>query len=253
VSTFLAAEGYEGPLTIFEGKHGFCSAMSAEPRPELIVDGLGQRFALLESGLKVHSTCGMVFNTLDAVLQARAAGELGPDVTTPIRVGVPEWLTREEAFGRRRPKTGGQARFSIPYSVATALVDGHVGPAQMREDRLSRSDVLELEDLVQIYVDDEAEDIFQRTRFDPFFFYPAALEYDHGGSLRRILHVNPRGYDTRQALTADEVVDKFVSTVDTVIAAAPARRFATDLMSWHGGDAVAEVTAELVTLAGWKP
>ncbi len=251
-SAFLAAEGYEGPLTIFEGKHGFCTAMSAEPRPELIVDGLGQRFALLESGIKVHSTCGMVFNILDAVLQARGAGELGPDTTTPIRVGVPEWLTREEAFGRRRPKTGGQARFSIPYTVAAALVDGHVGPAQMREEQLSRPEVLDLEDMVQIFVDDEAEDIFQRTRSDPFFFYPAALEYDHGGAPQRRLHVNPRGYDTQQGLTTGEVTDKFVATVDTVVSPAPARRFAADLLAWDGGAPVAAITAELVSLTGWK-
>src|SRR5665213_836463 len=97
-SAYLASLGYEGPLTIFEGENGFCIATCSNPRPELVLDGLGERFSILEAGFKVHSTCGMLFNVLDGVLDVRERYGLDANPPASIRVGVPSWIVEDPPF-----------------------------------------------------------------------------------------------------------------------------------------------------------
>jgi 2-methylcitrate dehydratase PrpD len=241
-SAYLARRGYSGPREIIEGRHGFCVAMCDEPRPGLVTDALGTRFAIAESGFKVHSTCGMLFTMLDGILAAR--GEFCPIPARPelLRVGVPVLLATEPAFARHHPETAGQARFSISYAVATAWRRGQVLPSDMRPERLRDPEVAELEDCVEIVVDPEAEALYQRTCADPFFFYPAVVEVEHGGVRRRSLHTSPRGYDPSQPLTADEVGRKFLG----VTAPALGADAATDLARLVLTCADSEPAAELI-------
>jgi 2-methylcitrate dehydratase PrpD len=216
-SAYLAASGYTGPLTIFEGLHGFCNAMCKNPRPQLILDGLGERFSLLEAGFKVHSTCGMLFNVLDGVLDVRRRHKLDAAPPPQIRVGVPSWIVEDPPFTRRRPASGGEARFSIPFTVAAAIVDGEVSTRQMTAEKLDDPAIAELEQRVQIGYDDEVEAIYQRTKDDSFFYYPAAIEFEQDGQTHRSLYTNPRGYDPTLPLTREELVAKFHSTVDGIL------------------------------------
>jgi 2-methylcitrate dehydratase PrpD len=241
-SAYLARRGYTGPREIIEGRHGFCAAMCDEPRPGLVTDALGTRFAVAESGFKVHSTCGMLFTMLDGIVAARA--EFSPMPARPdlLRVGVPVLLATEPAFTRRHPQTGAQARFSISYAVATAWRSGRVLPSDMRPESLRDPEIAELEDRVEVVVDPEAEAIYQRTCADPFFFYPAVVEVGHGGVRRRTLHTRPRGYDPSQPLTADEVGRKFVGVAAAVLGSDAA----TDLARMVLGGADSEPAAELI-------
>jgi 2-methylcitrate dehydratase PrpD len=216
-SAYLASRGYNGPREIFEGRHGFCVAMCDEPRPELVTDALGTRFALAESGFKVHSTCGMLFTMLDGVVAAREQFAQLPARPDLLRIGVPALLATEPAFGRRHPQTAGQARFSISYAVATAWRYGQVLPSDMSPERLVDPETAELETRIEIVVDAEAESLYQRTCADPFFFYPAVVEIEHGGVRRRSLHTSPRGYDLAQPLSTGEVERKFLGVAAPVL------------------------------------
>jgi 2-methylcitrate dehydratase PrpD len=213
-AAYLAQLDYTGPLTVFEGTFGFSKAMCELPRPELLVDGLGERYSLLEAGFKVHSTCGMLFNILDGVVSVRNEFQLHQRVPDTIRIGAPSWLVEDPPFRRERPTTTGEARFSIPFAVAAGIVDGEVSLRQMTPEKLSDARIAEVEKRVVIDYDDEVEEIYQSTKDDPFFYYPASIEFEVDGTKHRSVHTNPRGYDPTIPLTPDEVVAKFRSTVD---------------------------------------
>jgi 2-methylcitrate dehydratase PrpD len=212
-AAFLAADGFTGPPTIFEGDHGFCVAMCNHPRPELVLDGLGTRFSVMESGFKVHSTCGMLFTALDGILEARARHDLHLRVPDEIRVGVPSWLIEDPPFVLRRPSRTGEARFSIPFAVAAGIADGEVTLRQMTPEKLGDPRIADLEQRITVDYDDEIEQVFLRTREDAFFFYPAAIEYELDGEVHRTVHLTPRGYDPENLLDRDQLVAKFRSTV----------------------------------------
>ena len=244
-AAYLASVGYTGPLTVFEGTHGFCNAMCNEPRPQLILDGLGERFSILEAGFKVHSTCGMLFNVLDGVLDVRRRYGLAAAPPQQIRVGAPSWIVEDPPFTRRRPATSGEARFSIPFAVAAAIADGEVSMRQMTAAKLGDPTIAELEERVHIDYDDEVEEIYQRTKADSFFYYPAAIEFEQDGRTHRSLYTNPRGYDPTIPLTRDELVAKFHSTVDGILDRATADELVEQVLSAPAETPVTTITERL--------
>jgi len=219
-SSYLAAEGFTGPLPLFESEIGFCAAMCSHPRPEMILKDLGTRYSLVESGFKVHSTCGMLFTTLDGILAARSRHDLHLELPDEIRVGVPSWLVDDPVFLKRRPSSTGEARFSIPYAAAAGIVDGEVTLRQMTPEKLRDTRIALVEDRITVGLDDEIEDVFLRTREDPFFYYGASIEYDRDGETFRSVHLTPHGYDPDDLLSAEQVIAKFRATVELHLDAA---------------------------------
>jgi 2-methylcitrate dehydratase PrpD len=243
-SAELAAIGYEGPLTIFEGRNGFCAATSSEPRPELISRDLGHRFAIQESGIKVHSTCGSLFTALDGVLDIRRLHGIDDPLPTGVRVSIPSWQLDDVAFSRRRPRTGAEAHFSIPFAVAAAIVDGEYSPRQLTPQKLKSPALAALEEIVELVPDNEVDAIFEQTKADPFYFSPAAVEIDHNGRTYRCVNRSPRGYDAdRRPLTTEEVVRKFRSTVAGVVDDDTATTIADRALAFGEQSTVIELTA----------
>lgn len=212
-SAFLAADGYTGPLPLFESEIGFCAAMCSHPRPEMILKDLGTRYSLVESGFKVHSTCGMLFTTLDGIVEARARHDLQDRIPDEIRIGVPSWLVEDPVFLKRRPTSTAEARFSIPYAAAAGIVDGEVTLRQMTPGNLADPRIAMVEDRIKVGYDEEIEKVFLRTREDAFFYYGASIEYELDGQTFRTVHLTPHGYDPDDLLTREQVVAKFRSTV----------------------------------------
>jgi 2-methylcitrate dehydratase PrpD len=245
-SARLASAGYEGPLTIFEGRYGFCVATCAEPRPELICQDLGERFAIQESGIKVHATCGMLFNVLDGVLDLRREHGIHDPRPTAIRVSIPSSLLDDVAFARRRPQTGGEAHHSVPYAVAVALIDGEVSPRQMTPDKLSNSVVAELERIVELVPDEEVDAIVEQTKDDPFYFHPTSVEIDHNGRTYRSLNRSPLGYDAaNRPLTRDDVVHKFRSSAGGIIGEVAAATITQRVLALDGSSEVGGISDPL--------
>ncbi|HEY2326919.1 MAG TPA: MmgE/PrpD family protein [Gaiellaceae bacterium] len=244
----LASLGYEGPLTIFEGERGFCRAMCAEPRPALLLDALGERFSVREAGFKVHSTCGVLFNVIDAVLELRGRNDFDVRPPETITVGVPSWIAEEASFLRRRPSSPGEARFSIPFSVAAAIADGEVSPLQMQPEKLTDPKIAELEVRVQWEVDDEVDQIYLARKDESFFFYPASVTFERDGTAERVLSTNPRGYDPAIPLSQEEVATKFYSTVRGIVSDADASRVA-DFVLTASPDASLSSTMKVLTLS----
>lgn len=217
-AVLLAEAGLEGPAEILEGEHGFCGAMTPTPRPELLTDGLGERFAVLESGFKVHAACGMLFTPVDAALAVRPEEGVDPDEVEEVRVAMPGWVKTDSVFSRKRPPTVGTARFSVPYGVAAALVAGRLGPSELSDDMLNDERVAEVESRVVMSSDQRVEELFERTKDDMFFFYPSSVELvlKDGRRIEQMV-TSPLGYDPNRALTHDQVIDKFRSVVEPVV------------------------------------
>jgi 2-methylcitrate dehydratase PrpD len=248
-SAFLAADGLEGSTTIFEGPKGFVRTFSPQPRPELILRDLGQRFALIESGFKLHACPGGALAiAVDAALHLRREHAIDTDSVRAIRLGLPTW-TADPGFERlrhRRPTTVGSARFSYPFAVAVALQEGEVTHHQMQGDRLSDPRILRLQDLIEFVDDREVNEISDRlTREDPYYYAPASIEVETDGHTYRRLERTPRGYDPLRALTRDEVIAKFRFMVRDILSDAQADRLVAWTFALHAGAPIDGLAAAL--------
>jgi 2-methylcitrate dehydratase PrpD len=225
-AAYLAAVGMEGPVDVLEGRYGFLRAFTPTPRAEEIGKDLGIRFAVVESAFKVHAACGRVFTAVDAAIEVRNDSGLSSDTIERVEVGLPRWIIADTIFTRSRPADPGAARFSIPFCVAAALRDGEVTSRQLSEAGLRDPQLAAIEKKIDLVVDDEVDEIFERTKDDDYFFYPAAVTVDRGGRSYRRVVASPRGYDPRRPLSESEVVAKFVGCAKPVYGEATARAIA---------------------------
>jgi 2-methylcitrate dehydratase PrpD len=145
----LAAAGGEGPRAIFEDRFGFYAAYYDSGAVELdrLVETLGDVWLTPEVAFKAYPACHFIHGCLDAVavLADRldgGAGEVEEIVVSVPGPGIP--LVLEPLDDKVRPRTDYDAKFSLPFSVASMLVHGHVDLSSYSADALDDARVLEI-------------------------------------------------------------------------------------------------------------
>jgi len=93
------------------------------------------------------------------------------------------------------------AQFSLPYVVAACLIDGEMGPAQLREDRISDPAILALSNKVKVNVDPELAMVYPGMTSSR-----VEIRLKSGETLAKQVDI-PKG-DPREQMTTEEVADK---------------------------------------------
>lgn len=201
----LAASGWTASGSILEADHGFASTLAGDGRPDLaaIGDGLGSRWTILEPyglALKRYPSCGATHPALDATFALR--GETGDRPIRAVRIGTSR-LSAAVLSGSD-PRTTEAARFSLEYVIATALVQGSVGPADFDPERLGDPIVRAMMARISTAVHRRVEDSTEYAAVVTF-------EFEDGSTIERQVDV-ARGKNSAPLSSADRL-DKFRSCV----------------------------------------
>jgi len=128
VAADLAHAGMTATASAIEGPQGFLAAFdSATPTLADNVGDLGSRWEILETGItvKLYPSCAATHPALDALLDLRRTHGFAADDIAAADVGVdpitPTVLLYDD------PANALEAKFSMPFCVAAAVVDGSVG------------------------------------------------------------------------------------------------------------------------------
>lgn len=139
----LARAGFTGASRILEGERGFFRAMSDAADPSRITDGLGTGWKVAETCYKLHACCGHTHTAIDTALDLRRRAGWSTAQACEAIAGI-----RIETYGpghaivaEPNPRTPYQAKFSLAYCVAAALLEGGVGLAQFSPDRFGPAGV----------------------------------------------------------------------------------------------------------------
>jgi 2-methylcitrate dehydratase len=156
---FLARRGVTGPMEVFEGSKGFMDAIAGRFELDWSKEDLE---AVQLTFIKRYNAEGHSQSTIDAVLQLRKDGLRAEHVE---RVDLHVFDVSYEIIGpgagdKKKVKTKEEADHSLPYLVASALLDGEMTPAQYTEDRVNRPDVQALLQKVDVYEDLELSKAF---------------------------------------------------------------------------------------------
>ena len=153
-SALLASAGFTGPSTVLEGDHGFLRVYSPSPRPELLTEGLGERYMLLGLTLKAYACHLSSHPVVDAVCRFRAEHPFEPGQVERVAVtGAGRML--EPRFTSREPSTIMGAQYSLPFSVAVALCRDIRDPRSYCEETLWDPEVRAMAARVQLAEDAE--------------------------------------------------------------------------------------------------
>jgi 2-methylcitrate dehydratase PrpD len=148
LSAVMAAHGIPGIKTCFEGKAGLFNVYfrGLYDRASLVED-LGRRFEGAGVSFKPWPSCRFSNPYIDATLQLVRTHDLQPADVEQVIVSYAVDKARnciEPLEARRRPKSPPEAKLSIPFTVALAIVRRKVEIVDFDEDSLRSPDVLEL-------------------------------------------------------------------------------------------------------------
>jgi 2-methylcitrate dehydratase PrpD len=116
-AALMAQAGFTGVANVLEGEHNVLQAFSSEPTPEAMVAGLGTRYFVSETAIKVFSVGYPIQAPLDAFLTLRREHGLTVDTVERIVVKLPE-------DGARIVDNRAMPDVNCQYVIAVALLDG---------------------------------------------------------------------------------------------------------------------------------
>ena len=120
----LAQAGAEGPREPLEGRKGFFKAFADEVHPEILQKDLGKAFMISSCYVKLYPACRHTHGAIDAALELRRGGL--PSLNQLEKVKIHIYQAAINLTGSiREPKSADEAKFSLAYTVATALTKGH--------------------------------------------------------------------------------------------------------------------------------
>jgi 2-methylcitrate dehydratase PrpD len=162
----MAREGVTGPPTVLEGRFGFFNAfIDGVWDEDATLSGLGERWELLRTVYKPYPSNHFTHPGIDCALALREHG-LDVDRIVSVELGVSDKPFRtigEPREDKIHPKTPYHAKFSGPYTVASALLGGGglgVYLDDFTTDAFTDPKRIALAEKVQVVVDERATEIF---------------------------------------------------------------------------------------------
>ncbi len=134
-AAFLAREGFTSSLKSLEARRGFTFVTSESPNLRRLTDGWGETWEILNNSYKPFP-CGIVIHpSIDGVLRLREKHGLNAGAVSEIELEVNPLVL--ELCGKKEPRDGLEAKFSVYHCAAIALIDGWVGPQQFDDAKVS--------------------------------------------------------------------------------------------------------------------
>jgi 2-methylcitrate dehydratase PrpD len=216
MAALAAAEGVTGSLDVLEGESGYGRAMGEGDGPdwEAALATLGEDFHITRMTFKNHACCGHVFAAIDGALALQQQMRvLAPDIE---RVTVGTYKAALDVARHESPRTAAEARFSLKYTVASALTHGSVRLAAFEPSRLADPVTRELMRRIDVAIDPELDAAFPAQR--------AARVTIESRDGRRGEHLQPtRKGDPEAPLSDAELERKYLEFASPVLGDVRAR------------------------------
>jgi 2-methylcitrate dehydratase PrpD len=215
-----------------------------------VTDGLGLRWKIGENGYKLYSCCAHTHTAVDCALDVRArrrwsTGDVLRDVSG---VTIETYGPGHEIVKEMNPCTPYQAKFSLAYCVAAAMLEGTLGLEQFGDERFGpdgvrESAIAELLGRIRVIVADDLSARYPSA-------WPVRLTISlHSGATEQAASDHPRGNPENPVSTA-ELERKFSMLV--------AARFGDDvarsaLAALHSIDRSSDMATVFSSLGRLKP
>jgi 2-methylcitrate dehydratase PrpD len=220
VAAELAGAGFRGPRGVFDGRFGLYRNHLGERgwQLEALTRDLGRRWELLDIALKPYPCCHFNHAFIDCAAHLQRGAAFKADDVARIECFVPPPampIVCEPPEAKRVPQTDYDAKFSLPYALASQLLRGHVDVDDFTDAAIREPAALELAALVECAAEPTAD--FPRR-------FPGRLRITlrDGRILEHHEAVN-RG-SAERPLDPAAVRDKFLRNACRVLAADQAER-----------------------------
>ena len=123
----LAKAGFTANTQALEARNGFFDCYYATAKPNLVpIEDLGKVYSLEKYGVrfKPYPCGGLTHTSIYAAIRMRNEHRITADMVEHVDVQVPTDTAAPLTF--RVPAVGREGKFSMPYLIARALIDGQI-------------------------------------------------------------------------------------------------------------------------------
>ncbi|CAA9444087.1 MAG: Immune-responsive protein 1 [uncultured Rubrobacteraceae bacterium] len=200
LAAYVARDGLTGATRILEGRQGLAAGTSSDAEPAKLVEGLGERWAVLETSFKFHASCRHTHPAADALLQAMQENRLTIDQVEHVRARV--HAAAIDVLGPvADPRSIHQSKFSMGFVLALVALYGRAGIEEFTEEALRDPEVREFHDRVEMVLDPEIDAAYPRR-------WVGSVEVETKDGRRFEYRVDiPKG-DPENTLSRAEIEDK---------------------------------------------
>jgi 2-methylcitrate dehydratase PrpD len=203
----LARAGFKGPTKAYEGRFGlfksYLGELEAGVRYETFHESLGKIWEVDNVAIKPFPICHDIHAAADSAIILREKHAIDASQIERVTVYVAESMlpiVAEPRTKKIRPTNEYQAKFSSQFVVATCLLKGSFGLADLHEEALRDPRILELAAKVDCVADPDT--------LHPQYFSGGVEVHMRDGSLFKHHEAVNRGAGDR-ALSAAEIEKKF--------------------------------------------
>jgi len=148
----MAQMGFTGVWDVFDGEHNALQALSADPKPDEMISGLGSRYFVAETAIKPFSVGYPIQSPLDAFLRLHREHGLSVYNVERIVVRLPE-------DGARIVNNRSMPDVNCQHIIAVALVNGTVSFEDSHSyERMADPQVRTAKERVQLIADPQLMD-----------------------------------------------------------------------------------------------
>ena len=232
-AVYLAKQGMEGTVSVFEGKDGFFKAKSENVDLGAVCAGLGEKYLITDTYSKMYPTCRHAQPAIESVLNLMEEYHFEPEDVEHVWVGTHEVACT--LTGKiKAPKDSGEAKFSSAYGIAIALYEKGFGVCHLNPDYTNNPKYLKMAEKVTVEQDPSVQTVYPKKRGAKVKVYlkdGRVLEtevYDLKGSPG-----NPVGFE--------EIKNKFVANVKNLMSEADLNRLIELVMNLEKLESVEEI------------
>lgn len=241
IAAQLAAKGYIGPETIFEGKEGFVDTFGGKFDLNILTDGLGDSFRIMECSMKAFPVEALSHSPISAVLTLVKANDINHEeikkITVKVTYRAKDILADETKYN---PTTKETADHSLPYVISAAAVDRKITPEQFSPQKIKDPAIRSMLNKVEVVADDKIESLFPKLK---------AAEVDiflnSGKKFSKWIDY-PKG-DYRAPMTEEELWTKFNSLADPVVTRSRQSEIGDSVMNLEKVDDIGQLMTLLIS------
>ena len=151
-AALLAAKGFTAHPDVFEHPTGYASVLFGEGFDlDAVTRNFGNPYRMVDPGvgIKKHPSQFGTHRGIDAALELRRTYNVDPGMIQSVHIETPVM----RYVDRPSPVTGLDGKFSFQYTVASALLDGHVSIETFTDTELRRPQVQDLLTRTQLTMD----------------------------------------------------------------------------------------------------
>lgn len=207
----LAKSGYTASPDALEHQAGFMRAHSHSGNPAIARGdwGLGENWRLPKMGINIkrYPMCYGTHRAIDAMLDLAQEHNLKPDAIDEIHVRMGD--AQDLMLRNRAPKTALEAKFSMEFAMASALIAGKVGLKELDDGFVRRDDIVEtMRKVTRSTTPDRLADMPPFAPDDR-----VSIRLKNGTELKHEPVVRPKGH-WQKPLTEAELREKFLDCTE---------------------------------------